>query len=122
MENHIYQLVERIVHYIDEKLGEDIKVLDIKEVSSICDYFVIASGSSIRQVKSISDEIEDQLSKLDIFPRHKEGYHAGRWVLMDYGDIVIHIFHEEDRLFYNIERIWKDARNLNIDNIVNNNI
>lgn len=122
MENQIYQLVERMVHYIDDKQGEDIRVLDLKGISSICDYFVIASGSSVRQVKSISDEIEDQLSKVEVHPRHKEGYNAGRWVLLDYGDIVVHVFHEEDRLFYDIERIWKDAKNVNIDNIVKSNI
>lgn len=122
MENHALELVDRIVHHIDDKLGEDIVVLDLTKITSICDYFIIASASSSRQVKSIADEIEDKLKELDIHLSHKEGYNSARWILMDYGDIVVHIFHEEDRLFYNIERIWRDARPVNIDKIVKNNI
>ncbi|SCY84173.1 ribosome silencing factor [Alkaliphilus peptidifermentans] len=122
MDNQLMELVERTVQFIDSKHGEDISVLDISKISSICDYFIIASGSSVRQVKSISDEVEDQLAKLDVLPRHKEGYFNGRWILLDYGDIVIHLFHEEDRAFYNLERIWKDGSIVNIDKIVNNNI
>jgi ribosome-associated protein len=122
MENKTLQIVYEAVKSIDDKLGEDIRVLEIGKVSSICDYFVIASGSSQRQVKAISDEIEDRLAPLDISLRHKEGYHTGGWILMDYGDLVIHLFHEEDRSFYNIERVWKDANIIDIDNIIKNNI
>ncbi|KAB3537242.1 ribosome silencing factor [Alkaliphilus pronyensis] len=122
MDNKLMELVEKIVQVIDDKHGEDILALDISKVSSICDYFIITTGASIRQVKSICDEIEDQLAKIDVIPRHKEGYHNGKWILLDYGDIVIHIFHEEDRGFYSLERIWKDAEIVNIDKAVKDNI
>ncbi len=116
--NKRLDLVYEIVKSIDDKLGEDIRVLELSDISSICDYFVIAGASSARQVKSISDEVEDKLAELNVFPLHKEGYQTGGWILMDYGDIVIHLFHEEERAFYNLERIWKDATVINIDKIV----
>lgn len=122
MENTTLDLVYKAVKSIDDKLGEDIMVLEISKISSICDYFIIASASSARQVKSIADEVEDRLAELDVSLRHKEGYHTGGWILMDYGDFVIHLFHQEDRAFYNIERIWKDATVIDIDNIIKNNI
>lgn len=100
---------------INKKLGEDIVVLDIKNISPICDYFVIASGASTRQVKSIVDEIEDELSKQNVKLLRREGYDSGNWVLLDYGDIVVHIFSQEDRQFYNLEGIWKDADKIHID-------
>ncbi len=122
MDNQILDLAYRIVHYIDEKKGENIILLDLRKISSICDYFVIASGTSSRQVKAIIDEVEGRLAKDHIFFAHKEGYDGGRWVLLDYGDIILHVFHEEDRAFYNIEKIWKDAAIINIDKFVNSNI
>ena len=122
MDNQILDLAYRIVHYIDDKQGEDITLLDLSRITSICDYFVIASAKSSRQVKAIINEVEDRLAKDQVFFAHKEGYNMGRWVLLDYGDIIVHIFHEEDRAFYNIEKIWKDAATINIDKIVNNNI
>ncbi|GAB6088012.1 ribosome silencing factor [Alkaliphilus crotonatoxidans] len=122
MEKTAFDLVKRIVYHIEDKLGEDIIVLDLSKVSSICDYFVIASAASSRQVKAIADEVEDQLTKIGVNLSHKEGYHTARWILMDYGDVVVHLFHEEDRAFYNIERIWRDALTVNIDKIEKNDL
>ncbi len=122
MDKLALDLVKRIAYHIEDKLGEDIVVLDLSNISSICDYFVIASAGSSRQVKAIADEVEDQLEKQGVNLSHKEGYHTARWILMDYGDVVVHIFHEEDRSFYNIERIWRDAITVNIDRIENNDI
>ena len=114
MKKEILDLAFKITKHIDNKLGEDTTILDISEISSICDYFIITSAQSARQVKAIADEIEDELKKQEIFIFHKEGYDSGRWILLDYGDIVVHIFHQEDREFYNIERIWKDAKAINL--------
>ncbi|ABR48470.1 iojap-like protein [Alkaliphilus metalliredigens QYMF] len=122
MEKEIFQQVKNIVKAIDDKLGEDIVVLNLGQVSPICDYFVIATGKSDRQVKAIADEVENQLKETGGLLSHKEGHRLGRWILLDYGDIVVHIFHEEDREFYSIERIWKDALVENIDKFMDNDI
>lgn len=115
MEKELNNIINRIYKEIDDKTGEDMVVLDLRGITSICDYFIIASAASSRQVKLIADGIQDELSKWDMELLNKEGYDYGRWILLDYGDIVIHIFHEEDRKFYNIEGIWKDAGKVHID-------
>ncbi len=115
MKNKQLDIISKILVAIDDKLGKDAIVLDVSEITSICDYFVIASASSSRQVKAITDEIEDKLIDEDIELLQKEGYDSARWVLLDHGDIIIHVFHEEDRMFYNLEGIWKDANKVNID-------
>ncbi len=115
MKTELINIVYKVVNCIDDKVGKDPTVLQLSKIASICDYFIIASASSIRQVKAIADEIEDKLSDEGIRLVHKEGYDSARWVLLDYGDIVVHIFHEEDRLFYNLEGIWRDADKINID-------
>lgn len=120
MKKDLLNIVQKVVHYIDDKSGTNIVALDLGEVTSICDYFIIASGSSSRQVKAIVDELEDRLLLEDIKLIHKEGYDSARWVLLDYGDIIIHVFHNEDRMFYNLEGIWKDADKVSID--INNQL
>lgn len=115
MKKELMNIVLKTLKSIDHKAGKDIVVLDVGEVTSICDYFIIASASSSRQVNAIVDDIEDKLSDENINLIHKEGYDSARWVLLDYGDIVVHIFHEEDRVFYNLEGIWKDAAKVDID-------
>ena len=94
---------------LEEKKAEDIRVLSIEKVSVIADYFLIASGTNRNQVQAMSEAVEEELQKQDIHPKNIEGYQTANWILMDYGDIVLHIFDEENRLFYDIERIWKDG-------------
>ncbi|QZY57077.1 ribosome silencing factor [Crassaminicella profunda] len=106
-----------IVKSIDDKKGQDIEILDIKEISSFADYFVIAHGTSTRQVKAIADEVEDQMKERGIILDHKEGYANGRWILLDFINVVVHLFIEEERNFYHIERVWKDAVHVNVDNL-----
>ena len=115
MENELNSVIYLVNKAINKKSGENIVVLDLRKITSICDYFIITSAASSRQVKLIADEIQDELLKENIELLNKEGYNSGRWILLDYGDIVIHIFHEEDRKFYNIEGIWKDAGKIHID-------
>lgn len=105
----VESILAKIYDAIDDKIGQDIVILNIGKVSSLCDYFVIATGSSPRQVKAIADSIEDEMTKIDIEPRGKEGITSQSWVLLDYGDIMVHIFDEENRGFYNLEKLWKDA-------------
>lgn len=92
-----------------EKLADDIVALDVSERLALADVFLIASAPSERQVNAIVDGIEDELAKFDIKPTRREGRSGGRWVLLDYSDVVIHVQHEEDRVFYALERLWKDC-------------
>jgi ribosome-associated protein len=92
-----------------EKLAEDIVALDVSERLALADVFVIASAPSERQVNAIVDGIEDELAKFDQKPVRREGRSGGRWVLLDYSNVVIHVQHEEDRVFYALERLWKDC-------------
>ena len=92
-----------------DKIGQDIIALDVSERLAITDVFVIASASNERQVNAIVDGIEEELAKQDLRPVRREGRSGGRWVLLDYADVVIHVQHEEDRVFYALERLWKDC-------------
>lgn len=92
-----------------EKQADDLLVLDVRELIVITDYFVIASGSNDRQTRTIAEEVERELREHDRKPIRREGVREGRWVLLDYGDIVVHVFHAEERDYYGLERLWMDA-------------
>lgn len=100
---------------IDDKKGQDIKVIDIHNVSVIADYFVIASGTNSNQVQAIVDNVEEQLGRAGFEAKQIEGNRNSSWILMDYGDVIVHVFDEENRLFYNLERIWRDGKVLEMD-------
>ena len=95
---------------LDEKKGEDIKVIDISGISVMSDYFVIASGGSITQINALAENVEEKLHKAGYSMQRREGNQSSTWILLDFGDVVIHIFDREDRLFYDIERIWSDGK------------
>ncbi len=97
---------------LDEKLGEDIKVIDISNVSVLADYFVIASGSNENQVKALVENVDEAMEKKGFMPKQREGYGLGNWVLLDYGDIIVHVFDKDNRLFYDLERIWSDGKTI----------
>lgn len=96
------------------KKAHDIKILDVSKVSTFTDYFVLCSGNSTTQVKAIADEIEEKMDQKGISINHKEGYKTARWVLLDYGDVIVNIFHHEDREFYSIERLWADVEAISV--------
>lgn len=100
---------------LDEKKALDIKVIDIHEVSVIADYFVIASGSNLNQVQAMVDNVEEQLGRAGYEPKQVEGTRGSNWILMDYGDLIIHVFDEENRLFYDLERIWRDGKEVDAE-------
>ena len=100
---------DRIVDILEEKKAKDISVINITDVSILADYFIICSGTSTTHIRTLADELEDKMKEAGYSLLHKEGYDSSRWVLLDYGDIVVHIFHEEDRNFYNLERLWSDG-------------
>jgi len=96
----------------DSKQAKDIKVLDLREITSFADFFVVASGANARQIQAIADEIEIQLRQLGEYPNSVEGYQNAEWVLLDYGDYLIHIFTEKARQYYDLERLWRDAKSV----------
>ncbi len=103
------KLLENIVSALEDKKGKDIITLDVREKTTLCDYFVIAGASSSSQVRALAEGVDQKLSKLGIEKRRAEGISEGRWVVLDYADVIVHIFHDETRLFYHIERLWADA-------------
>ena len=94
---------------LDEKKGEAIKVIDISQISVVADYFVITNGTSDSQVKALVENVQEKLARAGYHPKQTEGNRSGTWVLLDYGDIIVHVFDKENRAFYNLERIWSDG-------------
>ena len=94
---------------LEDKKALEVKIINIEKVSTLADYFIIASGSNRNQVQAMADNVEEILGKARIEPKQIEGYQNANWILMDYRDVVIHIFDEENRLFYDLERIWRDG-------------
>jgi len=99
----------RIVSLLDEKLATDIVTLGLGEVSLMADYFILATGKNTRQTKALQGYIEEMLTQEGIEPLRIEGSSKGEWILLDYGDVIVHLFTEEQRVYYDLERLWKDA-------------
>ncbi len=108
------ELVRTAAQAASDKLADDIVAFDVSEQLIITDAFVLCSAPNDRQVKAIVDEIEDRLRDAGAKPERREGERDGRWVLIDYGDIVVHVQHEEERLFYSLERIWRDCPTISL--------
>ncbi|HZK33882.1 MAG TPA: ribosome silencing factor [Bacillota bacterium] len=108
-------IAEEIVGMLDDKKAADVVILDISRLTVIADYFVIGSGRTESQVKGLYDEVNKRMSDKGIEPRHIDGGRRdGRWIVLDYGDVIVHLFHKEEREFYNIERLWADAEKRSI--------
>ncbi len=107
--------VQRIAQALYDKKAENIEILNIAEVTSIADYFIICTCGSSVQVKACADEVEEKLEELGVHPGHKEGYNGGNWVLVDYGDIIVHIMQEETHDFYALEKLWSDAEKVTVE-------
>ena len=95
---------------LEDKKAEDLRLIDISEVSVLADYFIIVSGSNASQVQAMADNVQEMLAKAGYECRQTEGYRTANWILLDYGDIIVHIFDKENRLFYNLEKIWRDGK------------
>lgn len=104
------ELLEKIIKYLEDKKAIDIKTIDIKGKTTIADYFIIASGTSSTHIKALADNVEEELKKQDIYPNKIEGYNSAAWILMDYQDVIVHIFTEEQRENYNLEDLWEKAQ------------
>lgn len=103
-------MAEKAVEILEGKKAKDIDIIDITEVSILADYFIICSGTSTTHIRTLADETEEKMGEAGYAHLHKEGYESARWILLDFGEVVIHIFHEEDRSFYNLERLWADGK------------
>ena len=113
--NREREMTKIALRALDDKKARDVKVIDIHEVSVLADYFVIASGSNQNQVQAMVDNVEEMLTKAGYEPKQIEGTRNSSWILMDYGDLIIHVFDEENRLFYDLERIWRDGKVLEME-------
>lgn len=107
--------VKLAVNALRDKKAEDVRVIDIHEISTIADYFIIASGSNANQLGAMQDSVDEALYKAGIHAKQIEGNRNSTWILMDYEDIIVHLFSKEDRLFYDLERIWRDGKLIEIE-------
>ena len=101
-----------------DKKGEDIRVIDIAGISVLADYFIIANGTNESQVRALVDNVEETLGKAGYEVKQREGYGLGSWVLLDFGDIIVHVFDRENRVFYDLERIWRDGKQVDTGRII----
>ena len=106
--------LKTIVKALDSKRAEDIQVIGIGDLTIVADYLVIANGTSNTQTKALAEEVEFKLGELGINPIRTEGYQGSTWIVLDYGDIVVHVFYKETRGYYNLERLWSDGKNIDI--------
>ena len=102
---------------LEEKKASDIRVIDISEVSVLADYFIIANGTNRAQIQALSDEVSEKMEKAGAFLKQVEGYDNASWILLDFGDVIVHIFGQEDRLLYDLERIWRDGKQVEPDQL-----
>lgn len=102
----------------DSKRADDIKIIKIADLTIISDYFVSANGNSSTQTKAIADEIEFKMKEAGVSPLRTEGYQGANWIILDYGDIVVHVFYKETREFYNLERLWNDGEEIDVDDLL----
>ena len=113
-----YELTKTVARLLDNKKAVDIRAVKVRDLTILADYFIIATGTSSTQVKALVDEVEFQLKQMDITPQRVEGYRGGAWILLDYATVVVHIFYGETRDFYDLERLWSDGEQLNLEELL----
>ncbi len=113
------QEAKEIVKILNEKKGLDINVIKIKDISVLADYMVIATGNSSTHVKALADEVEEGLEKIGIGASHIEGHRSNTWILIDYIDVIVHVFSDEARKYYDLDRLWEDGETIDISDIIN---
>ncbi len=109
------QIAKLAVQALDDKKADNIKVIDISEVAVFADYFIIAGGNNPNQIQALCNNVEEILGKEKIYVRQVEGYQSANWILMDFGDVIVHIFDKENRSLYDLERIWRDGKEVSLD-------
>ena len=106
---------------LDEKKGKEIAAIEVTEQTTLADYFVIATGTSNTQITALCGAVEEKLSQLGEEPLHREGYRNGTWVLLDYGSVAVHVFSEDARDFYSLERLWRDGKEVDLSDVLTAN-
>ena len=104
-------LAIEIAKILDKKKAQDVRVLKVESLTVLTDYFVIATGRNVQAVHSLSEDLTDRLAEMDVLPRRSEGLRESRWIVQDYASVIVHLFHPEERAYYNIERLWQDGTN-----------
>lgn len=108
------EMTKAVVQALEDKKGEDIQIIDISEISPIADYFILASGSNRSQIQAMADAVEEKMHKNHYSLKQIEGYDGANWILMDFYDVIVHIFDRDSRIFYDLERIWRDGKHLDL--------
>ena len=108
-------MVKLAVEALEDKKAEDIKIIDIREISVLADYFIIAGGSNPSQIQALCDNVQEKLGRAGYPEMQTEGYEAANWVLVDFGDVIVHIFDKENRLLYDLERLWRDGSQIDVE-------
>ncbi|MBR1384441.1 MAG: ribosome silencing factor [Ruminococcus sp.] len=117
-DNNEKKLLDTVIKALDSKRAEDIRLLCIKDITVVADYFIIANGTSNTQTKALADEVEFQLKQNGVEPLRIEGYQTANWIAMDYGSFIVHVFYKETREYYNLERLWNDAEQIDISDLI----
>ena len=112
------ELAEIAVRALDDKKGKEIRLIRIDKITTLAEYFVICTGSSNTQINALCDEVKKRLPENGEEPLHREGYRGGTWVLLDYGCIAIHVFNQEARAFYGLERLWQDGKSVDLSGVI----
>lgn len=115
--NKSAEMTKIAIAALEDKKAEDIKIIDISEVSVIADYFIIAGGSNRSQIQALSANVDEKLGKAGYPSKQIEGYETANWILMDFQDIIVHIFDKENRLLYDLERIWRDGKQISLEDL-----
>ena len=115
--NQSAEMVKIAAKALEDKKAEDIRVIDIREISTIADFFVIANGTNANQLAAMRDAVDEELYKAGQHTKQVEGNQNSTWILMDYNDIIVHIFSKEDRLFYDLERMWTDGKQIDVNQL-----
>ncbi len=110
MEKLSMEMAKLVIDALEDKKAEDIKIIDISEVSVLADYFIIAGGNNHSQIQALCNNVEEKLGRAGHPVKQVEGYDTANWILMDFGDVIVHIFDKENRLLYDLERIWRDGK------------
>lgn len=113
------EITKQVVKVLDDKKAENIEILKVRDLTIVADYFIIASTNNSTHVKSLVDEIEFHLKEQGTTPLRIEGYQYANWVILDYGDVVVHVFHEETREYYHLDRLWSDGEKIELDSLLN---
>lgn len=112
---NVQNIFDQVIDSLNEKKARNISAIDISSLTTIAQYFIICSGTSVTHIKTLADFVEEKLNEKGMRAVHKEGYNSAHWILLDYSDVVVHVFHEEDRAFYGLERLWQDGKQVIVE-------